>query len=153
MGERAIRFNIIRSYDLRISSDQRGNPGQHNNLAYFSVYLQDPPGENLTVLNDSRPEVRFARKVLAAIMQGGETYMALFAGHPMSPEQTETAGAEYEMMRKAISANPDLSRSPHEAEQHSEVRYPCPEHHSIRHSDQRMNTAKPLRAVEPSPMR
>ena len=107
-------------------------PDDINDLAYFSVYLQDPPGENLTVLNDSRPEVRFARKVLAAIMQGGETYMALFAGHPMSPEQTETAGAEYEMMRKAISANPDLSSVlPMKPSNAVEVRYPCPEHHSI----------------------
>lgn len=103
-------------------------PDNIKDVAYFSVYLQEPPGESLTVLSDSRPEIKFAREVLTAIMQGKEAYMALFAGHPLSPQQKEAAGAEYEMMRKAISTNPDLSSVlPMKPSDAVEVRYPCPE--------------------------
>ena len=85
------------------------SPDNINDVAYFSVYLQEPPGKNLTVLDDSRPEVRFAREVIAAILQGKEAYLTLFAGHPLSPEQKKAAEMEYEMMRNAISENLDIA--------------------------------------------
>ena len=96
-------------------------------VAYFSVYLQEPPGKNLTVLNDRRPEVRFAREVLSAIAQGPKAYLALFAGHPLSPKQKETAEAEFKMMREEISADLTLaSVLPMKPSDAVSVRYACP---------------------------
>jgi len=98
-----------------------------NDIAYFSVYLQEPPGNNLTILDDSRPELRFAREVIAAIMQSKEAYITLFAGQPLSPQQQKTADAEYEMIRKMASNNPDIaSVLPMKPSDAVGVRYSCP---------------------------
>jgi len=98
-----------------------------NDVVYFSVYLQEPPGNNLTILDDSRPELRFAREVIAAIMQSKEAYITLFAGQPLSPQQQKTADAEYEMIRKMASNNPDIaSVLPMKPSDAVGVRYSCP---------------------------
>ncbi len=103
------------------------SPDNINDVAYFSVYLQKPPEKNLTVLDNSRPEVRFAREVLAAIMQGKEAYLRLFAGHPLSPQQIKTAEAEHEMISRMASKNSDIaSVLPMKPSDVVSVRYPCP---------------------------
>ena len=103
------------------------SPDNINDVASFSVYLQEPFGKNITVLDNSRPEVRFAREVLAAIMQGKETYLRLFAKHPLAPQQQKTADAEYEMIRKMTSNNPDIaSVLPMKPSDAVGVRYSCP---------------------------
>ncbi len=103
------------------------SPDNIKDVAWFSVYLQKPPGKNLTVLDDSRPEVRFAREVLAAIMQGKEAYLRLFAGLPLSPGQKKAAESEYEMMSGMVSKNPDIaSVLPMKPSDAVSVRYPCP---------------------------
>lgn len=103
------------------------SPDNINDVAYFSVYLQKPPGKNFTVLDDSRPEVRFAKEVLAAIMQGKDAYLALFAGHPLPPQQIKTAETEHEMIRKMASKNSDIaSVLPMKPSDAISVRYSCP---------------------------
>jgi hypothetical protein len=78
-------------------------------------------------LDDSRPELRFAREVIAAIMQSKEAYITLFAGQPLSPQQQKTADAEYEMIRKMASNNPDIaSVLPMKPSDAVGVRYSCP---------------------------
>ncbi len=103
------------------------SPDNINDIAYFSVYLQEPPGKNLTVLNDSRPEVRFAGKVIAAVMQGKEAYLILFAGQPLSLGQKKAAEAEHEMMRNALRENPDIATVlPMKPSDAVGIRYSCP---------------------------
>lgn len=98
-----------------------------NDVVYFSVYLQEPPGKNLTILDDRRPEVKFAREVIAAIMQSKEAYLNLFAGQPLSIGEKKAAQTEYEMMRNAIPENPNItSVLPMKPSDAVGVRYSCP---------------------------
>jgi hypothetical protein len=102
-------------------------PDNINDIAYFSVYLQTSPGKNLTVLNDSRPEVRFAREVIAAVMQGKKAYLTLFAGQTLSLGQKKAAETEYEMLRNAIRENPHIaSVLPMKPSDAVGIRYSCP---------------------------
>lgn len=104
------------------------SPDNINDVIYFSVYLQKPPGKNLTVLNDSRPEVRFARDVMSAVIQGEEAYLTLFAGHPLSPPQKKAAGTEYDFLKNAIRENPHIdSVLPMKPSDAVSIRYSCPE--------------------------
>ena len=103
------------------------SPDNINDVVYFSVYPREPSGKRLTILDDSRPEVRFAREVITAIMQGKEAYLTLFAGQPLSLGQKKAAGIEYEMMRSAIPEHPDItSVLPMKPSDAFGVRYLCP---------------------------
>jgi hypothetical protein len=103
------------------------SPDNIHDVAYFSLYLQEPPGEELTTLDDRRPEVRFAREVIAAIKQEKEAYISLFAGQPLSQQQQIATEKEYAMMMKMLSNNPDIaSVLPMKPSDAARVRYPCP---------------------------
>ncbi|GBE00702.1 hypothetical protein BMS3Bbin06_00746 [bacterium BMS3Bbin06] len=102
--------------------------GRIKDVAYFSIYLQEPPGRDLITLDDSRPEVGFGRRVIAAIRQGKEAYISLFAGQPLSQQQRKAAEYEYEMMMKVLSGDLDIvSVLPMKPSNAVDVRYPCPE--------------------------
>ena len=96
------------------------------NVAYFSMYLQKPPGKEILSLSDKSPEVRFARQVLAAIKEGNKAYVNLFAGQPLSQEQQAKAEKEYDMMIQFLSTNLNLlSVLPMDPSHAVSVRYPC----------------------------
>lgn len=102
------------------------SPDNIHDVAYFSIYLQEPPREDLTSLDAKRPEVGFARQVIDAIIQGKDAYISLFAGQPLSEPRRKIAEAEYEMMMKMVSTNYNIvSVLPMKPSDAAHVRYPC----------------------------
>jgi hypothetical protein len=102
------------------------SPDNIHDVAYFSIYLQEPLGEDLITLDAKKPEVSFARQVIAAIMQGKEPYISLFAGQPLSQQQRRAAENEYEMMMKIVSGNFDIvSVLPMKPSDAARIRYSC----------------------------
>ena len=123
MQDESIRLGHVTFGSIAIKGISQDNI---HDVAYFSIYLQEPPGEDLTPLDVKRPEVSFARQVIGAIMQGKEAYISLFAGQPLSQQQRRTAEAEYEMMMKMVSSNFDIvSVLPMKPSDAARVRYSC----------------------------
>ncbi len=104
------------------------SPANIDDIAYFSIYLQEPPGRELIVLDDDRPEVSFGRRVIAAIKQGKDAYISLFAGSPLSQQQLKAAEYEYKMMMEVLAGDLDIvSILPMKPSDAVDVRYPCTE--------------------------
>lgn len=123
MRKKSSHMDDVTFGSIAIQGISRGNIEK---VAYFSLYLQKAPDKSSLSLDDNKPEVYFAKKVIAAIKQGENAYIGLFAGQPLSPSQRKKAEGEYRLMMslltKDLGLRTVLKMPPSQAVR---LRYPC----------------------------